>query len=86
MNFYNHQHLYYVSARKDPWFSARARRRGQATGALRAIFRPWPGSSRPLSRSATVLSSVSSTSAWYWLADLCEDQGIPFVLGHLRCT
>lgn len=20
--------------------------------------------------------------AWYWLADLCEDQGIPFVLGH----
>jgi len=20
--------------------------------------------------------------AWYWLADLCEDEGIPFVLGH----
>ena len=20
--------------------------------------------------------------AWYWLADLCHDQGIPFVLGH----
>ena len=20
--------------------------------------------------------------AWYWLADLCEDQAIPFVLGH----
>jgi len=20
--------------------------------------------------------------AWYWLADLCEDQSIPFVLGH----
>ena len=20
--------------------------------------------------------------AWYWLADLCEDQKIPFVLGH----
>ena len=20
--------------------------------------------------------------AWYWLADLCADQGIPFVLGH----
>ena len=20
--------------------------------------------------------------AWYWLADLCEDQHIPFVLGH----
>ena len=20
--------------------------------------------------------------AWYWLADLCEDEGIPFALGH----
>ena len=20
--------------------------------------------------------------AWYWLADLCEDHGIPFALGH----
>src|SRR5246500_1404241 len=20
--------------------------------------------------------------AWYWLADLCEDESIPFVLGH----
>ena len=20
--------------------------------------------------------------AWYWLADLCEDQSIPFTLGH----
>jgi len=20
--------------------------------------------------------------AWYWLADLCEDEGIPFILGH----
>jgi hypothetical protein len=20
--------------------------------------------------------------AWYWLADLCADEGIPFVLGH----
>jgi hypothetical protein len=23
--------------------------------------------------------------AWYWLADLCEDETIPFALG-LRCT
>jgi transposase len=25
---------------------------------------------------------VECMFAWYWLADLCEDEGIPFVLGH----
>jgi hypothetical protein len=25
---------------------------------------------------------VECMFAWYWLADLCEDQHIPFVLGH----
>ena len=25
---------------------------------------------------------VESTYAWYWLADLCEDEGIHFILGH----
>jgi transposase len=25
---------------------------------------------------------VECMFAWYWLADLCEDHGIPFVLGH----
>lgn len=25
---------------------------------------------------------VECMFAWYWLADLCEDQGIPFLLGH----
>lgn len=25
---------------------------------------------------------VECMFAWYWLADLCEDQGIPFALGH----
>ena len=25
---------------------------------------------------------VECMFAWYWLADLCEDQGIPFTLGH----
>jgi transposase len=25
---------------------------------------------------------VECMFAWYWLADLCEEQGIPFVLGH----
>lgn len=32
-------------------------------------------------RESVVVSCESSTS-WYWLADLCADEGIPFVLGH----
>ena len=24
--------------------------------------------------------------AWYWLGDLCEDQLLPFTLGHARCV
>jgi transposase len=27
---------------------------------------------------------VESTSAWYWLADLCEEMGVTFVLGHAQ--
>jgi len=26
--------------------------------------------------------AVECIFTWYWLADLCADQGIPFVLGH----
>jgi hypothetical protein len=26
--------------------------------------------------------AVECIFTWYWLADLCAEQGIPFVLGH----
>jgi hypothetical protein len=26
--------------------------------------------------------AVECMCTWYWLADLCADEGIPFVLGH----
>jgi transposase len=29
-----------------------------------------------------VVVGIESTYAWYWLADLCEDEGISFILGH----
>jgi len=29
-----------------------------------------------------LIVGVESTYAWYWLADLCEDEGIHFLLGH----
>ena len=29
-----------------------------------------------------VVVSVESMFTWYWIADLCAKEGIPFVLGH----
>jgi transposase len=29
-----------------------------------------------------IVVSAECMFAWYWLADLCEDEGIPFILGH----
>ena len=31
---------------------------------------------------SSLVVSCESTSNWYWLADLCQDEGIEFVLGH----
>jgi transposase len=31
---------------------------------------------------AGLVVGVECMFAWYWLADLCEDEGIPFTLGH----
>ncbi len=33
-------------------------------------------------RERDLVVGVESTYNWYWLADCCEDQGVPFVLGH----
>jgi hypothetical protein len=29
-----------------------------------------------------IVVCVECLFTWYWLADLCSEQGIPFVLGH----
>jgi len=31
---------------------------------------------------AGLVVAVECTFTWYWLADLCAREGIPFVLGH----
>ena len=39
--------------------------------------------SRPLRPTGRIWSSaVECIFTWYWLADLCAREGIPFVLGH----
>ena len=39
-----------------------------------------PKSDRPVSRDLVV--GVECIFCWYWLADLCQREGIDFVLGH----
>ena len=53
------------------------------TTRLRRISRFTRPSLDALSRTATASSSAAGVHfAWYWLADLCERERIPFVLGH----
>ena len=33
-------------------------------------------------RAVVVVVAVECLFAWYWVADLCAQEGIPFVLGH----
>ena len=33
-----------------------------------------------------VVVAVECMFTWYWLADLCAEHGIPFVLGHSSCS
>lgn len=33
---------------------------------------------------SNIVVSVESTFNWYWLGDLCQREGIPFVLGHAQ--
>jgi hypothetical protein len=43
---------------------------------LKRFSRPWHPSG-----TASVVA-VEWVFTWYWLADLCAQEGIPFVLGH----
>jgi transposase len=49
-----------------------------------APYRESPGSpgSSPSGTPSALVVAVECMFAWYWLADLCAEQGIPFVLGH----
>ena len=31
---------------------------------------------------ADIIVGVECVFTWYWMSDCCEDNGIPFILGH----
>src|SRR3984957_4751865 len=84
MRFYNQQHQYYcgidLHARSmfvhvlDQQGQTRfARDRPAGPDAFREAVAPY--------RDGLVVG-CECMFAWYWLADLCEDEAIPFTLGH----
>src|SRR5437667_2250777 len=54
--------------------------RSSSTGTCRAGPRPSFGRLHPFRDGLVV--GVECMFAWYWVADLCQQEGIAFVLGH----
>ncbi len=84
MRFYTKQHRYYcgidLHARRmyicilDAEGTVRVHRNGPATPEhMLATIAPYRDD---------VVVGVECMFAWYWVADLCAAEGIPFVLGH----
>ena len=84
MRFYTQQHRYYcgidLHARRmyvcilDSNGEILVHRNGPASPEhFLAVIRPYR---------EDVVVSVECMFTWYWLADLCSREGIPFVLGH----
>jgi hypothetical protein len=48
---------------------------------LYTIVRTWANDAVKPFRQGLVVG-CECMFAWYWLADLCEDHEVPFVLGH----
>ena len=84
MKFYNHQHQYYCGGDLHA--------RSLYLHVLDAVGKTVFEKNLPASPTAFLeavapfrdglVVGVECMFAWYWLADLCEEQRIPFVLGH----
>ena len=85
MRFYNQPApilLRRRSARQEPCSPTSSTTRARPSSSRTCPPTP-PPSSTPSSPSATdLVVGCECMFAWYWLADLCEDERIPFVLGH----
>lgn len=85
MRFYNSQKQFYAGVdlhAKNHYLCVVDRQRNilfhkqisnQDTDKLLSILQPYRHS---------LVVACESTYAWYWLADLCDQNGIEFILGH----
>ena len=84
MNFYNRQHQFYcgIDLHARTMFTHILDDRGHTV-----FERNLPASPEAFLQAIApfrqgLVVGCECMFAWYWLADLCEDEGIPFVLGH----
>lgn len=84
MRFYNTQHAFYcgVDLHARSMFTHILDQAGQTVfeGDLAAGPEPFLDAIQPFRQGLVV--GCECMFAWYWLADLCEDHEVPFVLGH----
>jgi transposase len=85
MNFYHHHHQYVLGVdqhSKDSYICLADKEQNilvhrkignRNTPILLKILEPYKGN---------IVVAAESSFAWYWLADLCEENGIEFILGH----
>ncbi len=84
MRFYTKQHLYYcgIDLHARSMYACIMDREGEivAHHNMKALPESFLKVIAPYRKDIVV--AVECIFTWYWLADLCAQQGIPFVLGH----
>src|SRR5919106_921687 len=84
MRFYTNQHQFYcgIDLHARSMYVCLVNRDGEILGHrhMKAAPEPFLKAVAP-SREGLVVA-VECIFTWYWLADLCAEQGMPFVLGH----
>lgn len=84
MNFHNQQHLFYcgIDLHAKKMYLCIMNQNGETL-----LHRDMRNDTQhflklPASFRSDVVVCVEYIYNWYWLADLCADEGIPFVFGH----
>jgi transposase len=84
MRFYNEQHRYYcgIDLHARSMYVCILDQQGKVLlhRNMKAASKPFLDAIAPYREDIVV--AVECIFTWYWLADLCQREGIPFVLGH----
>jgi transposase len=84
MRFYTTQHKYYcgIDLHARVMYLCILNASGETVLHRNVAARPEPLLKAVAPYRDELVVGAECMSTWYWLADLCEDEGIPFVLGH----
>ena len=84
MRFYTKQHKYYcgIDLHTRVMYLCILNASGETVLHRNVAARPEPFLKAVAPYRDELVVGAECMFAWYWLADLCEDEGIPFVLGH----